>query len=155
MTAIRVALALIGVVLAGYGAVLLTDNPPVVISRILIWAVVAVVVHDLVFAPLCAAAGWAGARVLGVSWRAPVAVAALCSVVLLLLAVPVLGRPGLRPDNPSVLDRDYPVGLAIALGVVWLCVPAFYLLRRRLPVRQDQVVDGQRTDDVERQPPAV
>ncbi|WP_304115399.1 hypothetical protein [Mycolicibacterium bacteremicum] len=154
MTVIRVVLALLGVVLAGYGAVLLTDNPPVVISRILIWAVVAVVVHDLVFAPLCAAAGWAGARVLGVSWRSPVAVAALCSVVLLLLAVPVLGRPGLRPDNPSVLDRDYPLGLAIALAVVWLSVPVYHLLRR-LPVRQDQMVDGQRADDVERQPPAV
>ncbi|MEH3131926.1 hypothetical protein [Mycolicibacterium neoaurum] len=154
MTLVRVTLALAGVVLAGYGIVLLSDNPPAVLSRILIWAVVGVAVHDLVFAPLCAAAGWAGRRVLPPAWRSPVAVAGLCSVVLALLAIPVYDRPGLRPDNPSVLDRNYPLGLWLALAVVWLCVPVYHLLRR-LPVREDQVVDRQRTDDVEPQPPSV
>jgi len=74
--------------------------------------------------------------------------------VLVLLAIPVLSRPGMRPDNPSVLDRDYPLGLTVALAVVWFCVPVYVLLRR-LPIRQNQVVDGQGADDVERQPPSV
>lgn len=87
-------------------------------------------------------------------WQSPFAVAGLCSVVLVLLAIPVFSRPGMRPDNPSVLDRDYPLGLAVALAVVWCCVPV-YLLVRRLPVRQDQMVDRQGADDVERQPPPV
>ena len=64
MTLIRVILALTGVILAGYGVVLLSDNPPAVIARILIWAVVGVAIHDLVFAPLCVAAGWVGRRVI-------------------------------------------------------------------------------------------
>ena len=154
MTPVQILLALTGVGVGGYGAVLLLDNPPVIIMRILVWAVVAAVVHDLVFAPVCAVIGMAGRRLIPLPWQSPVAVAGLCSVVVLLLAIPVLRRPGMRPDNMSVLDRDYPLGLAIALGVVWLCVPA-YLLLRRLPVRQDQVVDRQRADDVERQPPPV
>lgn len=155
MTLVRIVLALAGIGLGGYGAVLLLENPTEVIVRILVWAVVAAVVHDLVFAPLCAAVGFAGRRLIPRSWQSPVAVAALCSVVLMLLAVPVFSRPGMRPDNPSVLDRDYPLGLGIALAVVWLCVPVYHLLRHWLPVRQDQVVDRQRADDVERQPPPV
>lgn len=154
MTPARVLLALAGIGLCGYGLVLLLDNPPVIIVRIAVWAVVAAVVHDLIFAPVCAAVGVAGRRLIPLRWQSPVAVAGLCSVVLVLLAIPVFSRPGMRPDNPSVLDRDYPLGLTVALVVVWLCVPV-YLLLRRLPIRQDQVVDGQGPDDVERQPPPV
>lgn len=155
MTAARAMLVFAGVALGAYGGLLLWDNPPVVLMRILIWALIAALVHDFVFAPLCAALGFAGARLVPVRWRAPVAVAALCSVVLALLAIPVYGKPGLRPDNPTVLDRDYAVGLWVALAAVWVCVPLFSLVARRLPVRQDQMVHGQRADDVERQPPAV
>ncbi|MGU3498081.1 hypothetical protein [Mycobacterium sp. C31M] len=151
MTAVRILLGVLGVVIAGYGVVLLVDFPPVIIARILVWAVVAAVVHDLVFAPLCAALGLAGRRLIPARWQSPVAVAGLCSVVLILLAIPVYSSPGLRPDNPTVLDRNYPLGLAVALAIVWLCVP----IARLLPVRQDQVVDGQRADDVERQPPSM
>lgn len=154
MTPMRILLALAGVGLGGYGALLVLDNPPVIILRILVWAVVAAVVHDFVFAPVCAVVGMTGRRLIPLAWQSAVAVAALCSVVLVLLAMPVLGRPGKRPDNPSVLDRDYPLGLTVALVVVWLCVPVYFLLRW-LPICKNQVVDGQGADDVERQPPSV
>ncbi len=62
MTAVRVLLMTAGVALGGYGAVLLWDNPPVVLLRIVMWAAVGVVVHDFVFAPLCAAVGLAWRR---------------------------------------------------------------------------------------------
>ena len=151
MTAVRVFLAVVGVGVGGYGALLLSEQPPVILFRILVWAAVAVVVHDLVFAPLCAAMGFAGRRLIPARWQSPVAVAGLCSAVLIVLAIPVYNTPGMRPDNPTVLDRNYPLGLAVALAVVWLCVP----IARLLPVRQDQVVERQRADDVEGQPPAV
>ncbi len=94
------------------------------------------------------------------------AVTALCSVVLTLLAIPVYGKPGLRPDNPTVLDRDYVRGLWWSLAVVWLCVPAYMggkalkglghkRTRRPLPVGQDEVVERERACDVEPQPPSV
>lgn len=162
----RIVLAALGVVVGGYGAVLLWENPPVILVRIAVWALVAVVVHDLVFAPVCAALGWSSRRLIPPRWQAPVALAALCSVVLVLLAIPVYGKPGLRPDNPTVLDRDYVHGLWWSLVIVWLCVPAYMAAktlkglalkrtRRPLPVGQDQVVERERTGDVEPQPPAV
>jgi hypothetical protein len=80
------------------------------------------VVHDAVFAPACVALGFATRRLIPGKWWLPIAIAALCSVVLVLLAVPVYSKPGMRPDNMSVLDRDYPLGLSISLAVVWLCV---------------------------------
>ncbi|AIU06252.1 hypothetical protein [Mycolicibacterium smegmatis] len=162
----RIVLAALGVVVGGYGAVLLWDNPPVILVRIVVWALVAVVVHDLVFAPVCAALGWSSRRLVPVRWQAPVALAALCSVVLALLAIPVYGKPGLRPDNLSVLDRDYVRGLWWSLAVVWLCVPAymggkalkdvaFKRSRQPLPVGQDEVVERERACDIEPQPPTV
>lgn len=155
MTATRLLLAVIGVGLAGYGALLLSENPPVIIMRILVWAVIGVIVHDFVFAPLCAAVGWAGRRLIPAASRSPIAVAALCSVVLVVLAVPVYDRPGMRSDNMTVLDRNYPLGLYVSLAVVWLSVLLYQLIVRVLPVGEDQVVQRERAGDVDRQPPAL
>ena len=152
MTATRLLLAAIGIGLGGYGLLLVWENPPVIIMRILVWAVVAVVVHDFLFAPLCAAAGWAGRRLIPAGSRSPVAVAVLCSVVLVLLAVPVYGRPGMRPDNMTILDRNYPLGLAVSLGTVWCSVLLYQLFKRLLPVGENDVVQRERTDDIDRQP---
>ncbi|ART68091.1 hypothetical protein BTO20_05355 [Mycobacterium dioxanotrophicus] len=152
MTATRVLLAVAGIALGGYGALLVWQNPPVIIVRIVVWALVAVVVHDFVFAPLCAAAGWVGHRLIPAGSRSPIAVAVLCSVMLVLLAVPVYGRPGMRPDNMTVLDRDYPLGLAVSLGVVWLSVLVYGLCKRLSPVGQDDMVEHERADHVDRQP---
>ncbi len=155
MTVIRAALGLIGVALGLYGLTLLWDNPAEVIIRIAIWAAAGVLLHDFVFAPLSAAAGFAGRRLIPLTWRPPIAVAALCSVVLALLAIPVFSRPGAHADNMTVLDRNYPLGLWISLGLVWVCVPVYLLAVRWLPVRQDEMVERQGADHVDGQPPPV
>jgi len=152
----RLVLILLGLAVGGYGVFLLWDgNSLTIIVRILVWAAVGVVVHDFVFAPLCAAVGFTGRRLIRGRWWTPVSVAGLCTVVLLLLAVPVYAKPGARPDNLTVLDRNYPLGLWISIGVVWACVPLYGLFERFLPVRQDEVIEQQGTRDVERQPPAA
>jgi hypothetical protein len=150
----RVVLIVLGLILGVYGAVLVSENPPVIIMRIVVWALVGVVLHDLVFAPVCVALGFAGRRLIPRRWWPPVAVAAFISVVLVFLAIPVYGKPGMRPDNMTVLDRNYPLGLSISLGVVWMCVLLYFLAMRLLPVRQDEMVEQESADDVERQPPA-
>lgn len=155
MRVTQVALILIGLAIGLYGAWLVWEFPLDIIIRFAVWAGVAVVLHDFVFAPLCVAFGWTGRRLIRGRLWTPVTVAGLCTVVLLLLAVPVYAKPGARLDNPTVLDRDYPMGLLIALIVVWACVPVYYVLMRLLPVREDEVVDEQRADDVESEPPAV
>ena len=151
----RVVLIVLGLILGVYGAVLVWENPPVIIMRIVVWALVGVVLHDLVFAPVCVALGFAGRRLIPGRWWPPVAVAAFISVVLVFLAIPVYGKPGMRPDNMTVLDRNYPLGLSISLGVVWMCVLLYFLAMRLLPVRQDEMVQQQSAGDVEPQPPAV
>ncbi|MDT5401011.1 MAG: hypothetical protein QOK33_4242 [Mycobacterium sp.] len=154
MTAVRVILMAAGFAGGLYGAWLLWEFPPGIIFRIAVWAGAGVVLHDFVFAPLCAAFGFAGRRIIRGRWWTPVTVAALCTAVLGLLAIPVYARPGARPDNLTVLDRDYPLGLWVSIAIVWACVPIYCLIARLLPVGQNEVVEQQRSDDVERQPPA-
>jgi hypothetical protein len=154
MTAARILLMATGLAGGLYGAWLLWEFPWVIIVRIAVWAGAGVVLHDFVFAPLCAAFGFAGRRIIrGRLWK-PVTVAALGTAVLALLAIPVYTRPGAHADNMTVLDRNYPLGLWVSLALVWACVPIYYLITRWLPVRQDEVIEQQRADDVERQPEA-
>jgi hypothetical protein len=155
MKATQAVLMALGLAIAGYGAILLWENPRVILFRIVVWALAGVVLHDLVFAPLCVALGFAGRRLLPQRWWAPVAVAAFCTVVLVMVAIPVFDKPGMRPDNMTVLDRNYHAGLWISLAIVWACVPAYLLATRLLPVRQDKVIDRERADDVGGQPPAM
>jgi hypothetical protein len=72
--------------------------------------------------------GVGAGRLLPRSWWAPVACGAVCTVVLVMLAVPVIDRRNALPDNPSVLDRNYATGLTVALAIVWILV-ALALLR--------------------------
>lgn len=135
MRALRSALVAAGLISVACGAWLLLDLSTPILIRIAVWTGVGVVIHDFVFAPIAAALGYTGRRWLGRRWWPPVAVAAMCSVTLVLLAVPVVDTPGAKPDNPTVLDRDYPLGLGLSLVAVWACVPAYHavstLWRRR------------------------
>ena len=151
----RVVLIALGLVLGGYGALLLWDNPWQVIIHIGMWAAAGAVIHDFVFAPLCAAVGVAVRKLVRGRWWTPVVVAGLCTVVLALLAVPVYSKPGAHLDNMTVLDRNYPVGLWVSIAIVWACVPLYYLVIRLLPVRQNHVVEQQGAADVDGKPEAV
>ena len=128
MTGVRWVLGGTGVLLIGAGLFLL---PWQALASLLLWSVGLVVLHDAVFAPLSTLAGWSGARFLPPPARTPVLVASGVSVTLVLLALPVLGSADRRPDNPSVLDRDYGGGLAAALALVWLAAAAAVLVNVR------------------------
>jgi hypothetical protein len=47
-----------------------------------------------------------------------------------LFSVPMLFGWGAQPDNPSFLPRNYAVGLALVLAVVWGLAAAMVLRRR-------------------------
>lgn len=149
MTGVRALLIGLGLAACGYGALLLADNPRQIIIRIGMWAVIGVLLHDAVFAPACLALGFTARRILPRTWWTPLLVATLCSIVLVLLAIPVYDKPGLQPDNASVLDRDYHRGLWVSLAVVWGATLLYLIGRRLLPVGQDEVVQQQRTGHVE------
>lgn len=155
MNAVRGLLITVGVALGVYGAVLLWDNPRQILIRIAVWAVVGVLLHDAVFAPACVALGFAGRRILPRSWWVPVMVAALCTAVVVLLAIPVYDKPGLQPDNPSVLDRDYHRGVWVSLAVVWGVALLYMVAKRLLPVGKNQVVEQQRAGRIDAEPPPL
>lgn len=155
MSAVRVVLVVIGVAVGAYGVVLVADNSTEVIIRIVVWALIGVLLHDAVFAPVCVALGFAGRRLLPHKWWTPVLVAALLTVVLVLLAIPVYNKPGLHLDNLTVLDRDYQAGFWVALAVVWGAALLYLVGDRVLPVGKDEVIERNGADHVEAQPPPL
>jgi len=42
----------------------------------------------------------------------------------------------MRPDNLTVLDRNYHAGLWISLATGWACLPLYLVAMRLLPVRK-------------------
>ena len=96
--------------------------------RVAVLVVLAAVTHDLLLVPVVLAAGLVLRRV--PEWvRAPLQGSLLICAVVVLASVPVLGRFGARPDNPSLLPRDYPAGLAVTLGLVLLAGGGLTVLR--------------------------
>lgn len=123
----------VGVLLAGYGLFLLaTDVPARLWAAVATWLAGGVVVHDFVLAPLVIAASWAGSRLLPAWARGPVAIGGLILGTLTVVAVPVLGGWGRRPDNPTLLDRDYVLGWSMLAGLTLIGVTGAALAVRSI-----------------------
>jgi hypothetical protein len=119
----RILLVLVGAAAIGYGLVGVLRTASA--SHPVRWAadlVGASLVHDLLLVPVVLLLVVAGRRWLPASWRVPTAVFLAVGGCLVLISVPVLRRPGARPDNPTLLPRDYPFGLAVALLAVAVAV---------------------------------
>jgi hypothetical protein len=127
----RLGLGLVGVLLGAYGAYRLLALGVGNLVSATVWLVGGVVLHDGVLAPLVLGLGALAARWLPEQVRVPATGALVVLGSLTLVAVPVLGRFGARPDNPTLLDRPYAAGwlvvAALVLGVAGLQI----LLRRR------------------------
>lgn len=138
---LRVLLAALGALAGAYGAFLLLsrqDGDQLVNAAT--WLAAGVVLHDFVLAPVVLGLVALGARVAPVAARVPLAGALVVLGSVTLLAIPVLGRFGARPDNPTLLDRDYTVGWLALAGVVLLGAVVAGLVRSR---RQQGRVRGQ------------
>ncbi|GAA4304885.1 hypothetical protein GCM10023086_22380 [Streptomyces venetus] len=112
MTVTRVLVGTVGVALMGVGASLLTDVRD--LTGVLVWLGGAVLLHDVLLAPLVLLAGLVLVRGRA---RGPVRGALVVGGALTVVALPVLLRPG-RRANASVLPLDYPRNWLIALAVV-------------------------------------
>ncbi len=105
-----------------YGALMLLDDAFAALVSVAIWLAGGVLLHDFVLGPLAVAAGRLTRR-LPSATRAPVVVAVVVLTAITLLAIPVLGRFGASPGNPTLLDRNYWAGwsgivVLLAMGVL-------------------------------------
>lgn len=133
MSATRWLLGGLGVALGAYGAWLaLTRQDAGQLVEIAVWLAAGVVLHDVVVAGVVLAGVAVGRRVLPQAWQAPATLALVVWGGVTLMAVPVLGRFGARPDNPTLLDRPYLGAWAAlsALAVVAVAVAGLVRARR-------------------------
>jgi hypothetical protein len=124
---IRTLLALSGLALLAYGAVLAWEfatSRTVNAVQGAAWFLGGPLIHDGIVAPAVGLTGLALTRIVPTPWRTPVAVGAVLSGVLTLIAIPLLWRPYGTALNPGLHDRNYGAGMVIALAAVWLAVVA-------------------------------
>ncbi|WP_353650059.1 hypothetical protein ABLG96_03650 [Nakamurella sp. A5-74] len=113
------------------------------------WFLIPPILSDAVIMPAVAVVGWLVLR-LPFAARGPAVVGGVISVALLFVGAPFLTRPGLRLDNPTLLDRDYPTGFLVYLVILWAAMLGWWLVRRRghqpapsVPVTEGSPLRGQ------------
>ena len=77
------------------------------------WLVGGVVLHDFVFAPAVLLLCLIGLTVVPSRMRGVLTGALIVWGTVSITAIPVLGRFGARPDNPTLLDRNYGIGYLV------------------------------------------
>ncbi|WSM87752.1 hypothetical protein OIF68_37795 [Actinacidiphila glaucinigra] len=130
----------VGLVLAGVGGCLLVEVRDV--TGVLIWLGGAVLLHDVLIAPLVLLIG--SALVRGCV-RGAVRGALLVGGALTAVALPVLLRPG-KPANPSVLPLDYPRNWLVTLLAVAVVAALVPVLRSALRSRRRSRAAGRLTN---------
>ena len=109
---VRSALIVTGLAAIALGVMSAFSRPIPELINAAMWFGGGIALHDALFAPVCLAVWFVLLRRMP-NW---VSVCSFLTVVLILIALPVLGR---SLPNATVLDRNYVVGLATAVAVVW------------------------------------
>lgn len=146
MTALRVLVGLLGLAAATYGALTLLDLGVRNLVDTTLWLLGGVLLHDVVLAPLTIGLGVLVAALLRdrplPRWAGPFVGAGVVLGTVTLVAVPVLGRFGARPDNPTLLDRPYVLGWLVLAALTLLGAAATAAFRGRLDVLARHTTKG-------------
>jgi hypothetical protein len=119
MIRLRAGLGALGVLVLAIGGWLAISSLGLRSIRLALWLGVPVLLHDGVLVPLVLALGWLGRRWLPRPAWGPAACGLVATGTLTALGAVVLVQPGADPTLPSLLDRDYGAGYALALATVW------------------------------------
>jgi hypothetical protein len=139
----RVLVGTVGVVVAAYGGWLLVSNAETSdLAEVAIWLSAGVILHDLVLTPTVLVVVWLGARLLPSTALGPAAVGLLVLGSVTLVAIPVLGRFGEVPSDPTHLDRDYVAGWSAVVGLVLTGVVLATLVVRSRTRRSQVTAQG-------------
>lgn len=95
----------------------------------LAWVAGAVLLHDLILAPLVLAAGFLLTRLVPAVARAGVQATLVVCGAVALMSVPVVMAAGRQADNPSLLPHDYGRNLAIVVALVFMAGMVMTLAR--------------------------
>ncbi len=136
MRVLRIVLGAGGVVLVlvGLWHLLLRgrlDAPDLVSAAL--WLAGGVVVHDAVLAPLVVLLGVGLLPRLPAHVRAPAVAGLVVLGSVTLLAIPVLGRFGAKPDDPGLLPRPYLLWWLVLVVLVVAAVAVASFVRRPRP----------------------
>jgi hypothetical protein len=128
---IRRVLVAAGVIAVAYGLLGLLTDPSVSLPNYVRYILTVLLGHDLLVLPAAIVVGAVLTRWLPRWARATVQGALLVTVVLTVVALPLVLGHGRRPDDPSALPRDYPRGYLICLAAIWLVTAAVLAIRAR------------------------
>lgn len=133
MIKVRAVLIMAGLLCVGVGAVeavgALTRWSDLISAAL--WGLLPVFLSDLALMPFVAAVSWVVARRLPDRARVPAVVGLIMTGTVLAIAWPFVGGWGRRPDNPSLLDLNYPLGVAIVMIIIWAGVAVWTLAATR------------------------
>jgi hypothetical protein len=93
-----------------------------------VWFLGSALVHDVLIAPAVFALGFAIVRVVPAGVRPFLRTGLILSAAVLVVAFPMIAGPG-KPGNPSALPRNYPAGLAVILGLIWVGTGIMFALK--------------------------
>ena len=132
---VRIGLGALGVAAIAYALAGAAGDPDIVPRRHAGFLLTVLVLHDAAVLPGFLLVGVLVRRLVGTRYRGIVQGALVVTAAVTLVALPLVLGYGRTADNPSALPRDYPAGLAFALGVVWTAAAvgllATRVLRRR------------------------
>lgn len=121
----------VGVLALGWGLWLMTHQSFSDLLSAGAWFVIPAVLSDLLLLPIVAVVGAVLTRYLQPWVRLPAQVALAMIGGLTFIALPFLTGLGKQPDNPSLLNRNYPLGLAAYILVILIGAGGWALARRR------------------------
>jgi hypothetical protein len=126
----RIALAVAGVALAGFGVFrLLTQVPPSHLLVLALWLIAALIIHDALLAPSVVGVGWLLRRFVPDRGRRFLQLALIMIALVMVIAVPMIFLRGSQPAVKALLLRDYGVNLIMIIGVIAVISLILYAVR--------------------------
>jgi hypothetical protein len=116
----RLLIGALGVAMGSFGALRFVQLDFEDIVNAVLWLAGGVVVHDAIIAPLTLLVTLVAGRLVPAPARTRVVVGLVVLATVTVTAIPVLGLWGARPDNPTLLDRNYVVGWLVFAALVLL-----------------------------------
>jgi hypothetical protein len=123
----------VGVLMGAFGALRFLQLDFGDIVNAVLFLAGGVIVHDGLLAPLTIVVLLLGTRVLPRRMRPAVTVGLVVLGTVTVTAIPVLGGFGARPDNLTVLPRNYVLGWFVFAGLVLLVTVVAALRAPQLP----------------------